>query len=82
MEDWKELNKETYVCQGSSYVSWFGKYDTFFIFHYTVSPTYSENHDTKISFCFLNQGTKTNLFIAFKVKNDLDVMRILFLLKQ
>ena len=36
----------------------------FFIFHDTVSLTYPENHDTKTSFCFLNQETKANLFLA------------------
>ena len=42
-------------------VSWFGKYVTFFVFHDTDSSTFPENHDTKISFCFLNLGTRTKL---------------------
>ena len=63
-------------------VSWFGKYDAFFIFHNTVFPTYPENHDTKKGFCFIHWGTKTKFFFAVKVKNDFNMMRISFLLKQ
>ena len=29
-------------------VSWFGKYDTVFILHDSVFPTYPKNHDTKM----------------------------------
>ena len=49
----------------------FGKYNTFFIFRDTVSPTYRENHDTKIS----------KRLSWFKVKNYHNVMRILFFIK-
>ena len=31
-------------------MSWFGKYNTVFIFHDAVFPTFPENHDTKICF--------------------------------
>ena len=71
-----------HICRVRINVSWFGKYNVFFIFHNIVFPTYSENHDTKEDFCFLNQGTKTKLFLAIKVKNDFNMMRISFLLKQ
>ena len=63
-------------------VSWFRKYDSFFIFHNTVFLTYPENHNTKEYFCFLNQETKTKFFLDVKVKNDFNMMRISFLLKQ
>ena len=45
-------------------------------------PTYAVNHNTKEGFCFLNQGIKTQFFLAVKVKNDFSLMHILFLLKQ
>ena len=48
--------------------SWFGKYDTFFIFHDTVSLTIPENHNIKISFCFLNQETKINRILDLRLK--------------
>ena len=51
-------------------VSWFGKYDAFFIFHDTGFPTYPENHDTKEGFCFPNRETKSKFFPTVKVKND------------
>ena len=38
-----------------------------FSFFMIVFPTYPVNHNTK-DFCFLNQGTKTKLFLAAKVK--------------
>ena len=63
-------------------VSWFRKYDSFFIFHNTVFLTYPENHNTKEYFRFLNQETKTIFFLTVKVKNDFNMMRISFLLKQ
>ena len=63
-------------------VSWFGKYNAFFIFHDTIFPAYSENRNTKEDFCFLNRGTKTKFFLTVKVKNDFNMMRISFLLKQ
>ena len=56
--------------------------NTLFIFHDTVFPTYPENHDTKEGFCFLNRGIKIKFFLAFKGKNDFNIMRISFLLKQ
>ena len=59
-----------------------GEYDAFFIFHDTVFRTYPENHNTKEDFYFLNQGTKTKFFLAVKVKNNFNMMRISFLLKQ
>ena len=40
-------------------VSSFTKSDAFFICQDTVFHTYPENHDTKISFYFLNNETKT-----------------------
>ena len=39
-----------------------------FIFHDTISPTYPGNHDTKISFCFLNWVTTINLILALRLK--------------
>ena len=69
------------LCRVQINVSWFGKYDAFFIFHDTVFPTYPENHDTKEGFCFLNQGTKTKFFHSVKVC-DFNMKRISFLLKQ
>lgn len=39
-----------------------------FSFFMIVFPTYPDNHNTKEDFCFLNQGTKTKLFLAAKVK--------------
>ena len=60
---------------------WFRKFDEFFIFHDTVFPTYPENHDTKEGFC-LNRETRTKFFFAVNVKNDFNMIPILFLLKQ
>ena len=60
---------------------WFRKFDEFFIFHDTVFPTYPESHDTKEGFC-LNQETRTKFFFAVNVKNDFNMIPILFLLKQ
>ena len=73
--------------KGSAYdkvrinVSWFRKYDAFFIFHDTVFLTHRENHDTKEGFCFLNRGIKTKFFLVVKVKNNFNMTRISFLLK-
>ena len=50
------------------YVSCFRKYGAFFIFHDTVFTYYPENHNTIVSFCFLNWGTKINLFLVVKLK--------------
>ena len=63
-------------------VSWFRKYDAFFIFHDTVFSTYPENRNTKERFCFPNRGTKRKFFLAGKVKNDFNKIRIWYLLKQ
>ena len=62
--------------------SWFGKYDTFFIFHDTFSPTIPEYHDTKIHFCFVNREIKTNLFLALRLKTISMWCVSCFLLKQ
>ena len=62
-------------------VLWFEKYYALSIFHNTVFPTYPENQDTKDSFCFLNRGTKAQFFLAVKVKNSFNMMRISFLFK-
>ena len=48
-------------------VSWSRKYNAFFIFYDTVSPTLPEKCNTKEGFCFLNRGTKTNPFLAVKM---------------
>ena len=42
-----------------------------FLFFMIQFPTYPENHNIKISFCFLNQGTKANLFLALRLKTIL-----------
>ena len=67
-------------------VSWFGKFNAFFIFYDTVSPTFPEKCDTKEGFCFLNRGTKTNPFLAVKedkkVKKEFYMIRISLLLKK
>ena len=52
-------------------VSWFRKYDSFFIFHNTLLPTWPENDDTKtykkgkIVF-FLNKETKLILLLQLE----------------
>ena len=51
-------------------VSSFVIYDALFIFHNRVFPTYPENHDTKEGFCSLKQETKTEFFLAVKVKSN------------
>ena len=61
-------------------VSCFKKFNTFLIFHDTISSTYPENHNTKITFCFLNQGTKTNLFLALRLKKCCCCLDIRFLI--
>ena len=63
-------------------VLWFGKYDALFIFHNTVFPTYPENHIAKEGLCFLNWGIKKKIFLAVQVKNNFNMMRISFLLRQ
>ena len=40
----------------------------YFSFFTIVSPTIPENHDNKISFCFLKGDKKTNLFLALRLK--------------
>ena len=62
-------------------VSWFKKYNVFFIFHDTIFPTNPENQNTK-GFCFLNGGTETKFFLAVKVKRNFNMIHISFLLKQ
>ena len=39
-----------------------------FHFHDTIFPTYPENRNIKVSFCFLNRETETNFFLAGKLK--------------
>ena len=63
-------------------ISWIRKYNAFFVFHDTVFPTYPENYNTSEGFCFLNRGIATKIFVTVKLKNDLNMMRISFLLKQ
>ena len=65
-----------HACRVRINISWFGKYDAFFIFHNTVFLTYPEKLDTKESFCFLNWGAKTKFFLAVKVQNDFNMMHI------
>ena len=62
-------------------VSWFGKYNTFFIFHDSFSHLPRKSWYQK-SFCFLNQETKTNFFLAFRLKTILMWCVSCFLLKQ
>ena len=40
--NWKKCHEMVRI-----YVSWFRKYDPFFIFHDAVFPTYPENDNTK-----------------------------------
>ena len=62
-------------------ILWFGKYNTFFIFHdsffHLPGKSWYQN-----KFLFLIPKKKDKPLSCFKVKNDLDVMCILFLLKQ
>ena len=59
------------VCRVWINVLWFRKYNAFFIFCNKVFPSYPENYDTKITFCFLNQWTKP--LFCVKVKNDFNM---------
>ena len=54
----------------------------FSFFTIQVFSTYPENYDTKESFCFLNRGAKAKFFLADKAKNNSNMTRISFLLKQ
>ena len=58
---------------------WFRKYDTVFILHNTDFPTITEKQNTipKHKFYFVNQETKTKLFLAVTVKIDFS-MHIIF----
>ena len=73
----KHLLSNTYMNRVQINVSWFKKYNVFFIFHDTVFPTNPENHNTK-GFCFLNGGTEAKFV---KVKNNFNMIHIWFLLK-
>ena len=77
----KHLLSNTYMNRVQINVSWFKKYNVFFIFHYTFFPTNPENQNTK-GFCFLNGGTETKFFLAVKVKRNFNMIHISFLLKQ
>ena len=54
----------------------------FSFFTIQVFSTYPGNYDTKESFCFLNRGAKAKFFLADKAKNNSNMTRISFLLKQ
>ena len=60
---------------------WFGKFDEFFIFHDTFFPLTRKIHDIKEGSCFLNRGTRTKFFLAVKVTNNVNMIRISFFLK-
>ena len=62
-------------------VSWFGKYNAFFIFHNSFSHLPRKSWYQR-RFLFSKPRDKNKIFLAAKVKNDLNMIRISFLLKQ
>ena len=62
-------------------VSQFQKSDAFFICQDIYFHTYSENHNTKISFCFLNQETQKPLS-SCSLQNQISICACMSILWQ